>query len=653
MRKLNGMAKRSISVFAAVTVLSAGIVVGSVAKVIASQEESYPMAAGDFVFDNTGVCLEAERDGRILRSWNSEYELECGDDRYVLGEKTVGYSPGDNQVKTYGGGYLLKEDGIVTTLGRLYMTDNMQETRFIKMDDNRFLICGENIVSEDGNLDTEKFLYVVLDKAGNARLMNHLINVKVLGETAISTGNLKLNLEDKTLDFAGNLLELDKVTGYIGEGGEVYDLFIRGGSGGRGGKGGIGGTGGIGGDGGAGGTGGIGGDGGMGGDGGTGGIGGVGGAGGAGGMGGLGGMGGAGGAGNVSTEMIEMMTDMYIRRADEATNSLVCRFNIYDPFNYMGASQFFIWESKNNIDIDNITQSDLNSGRVVSMAANAGDTELTFGNLKPNTDYTVVMGFINSDGEFTERDRLTTRTKKYDASIRVSEFRENSFKYVVKLDPGMEDVATVKVRCNGTDLESYTVPAGGKLPSQIEMMMTEDGYEGIKKFEGTDADKLKEDSAYETLELSVEVGFRNSKYAPIDTKLVVVNPFSASNIAGISELEAMKEEVSALRQEVNTLQRKADNTSADKSQNNDKSQNKQETDPSDKTEQKPDGDEKQPDDTSKDKEPDDTSKDKESDDTSKNEDSNSTSKDEDSAGASKNEDSKDELKDTAAENGTE
>lgn len=583
MRKLNSMAKRSIGMFTAVTVLSAGIVVGSAIKVIASQEESYPVAAGDFVFDNTGSCLEAERDGTIRRSWNSEYELESGGDRYVLGKKTVGYSPGDNQVKVYGGGYLLKEDGMVTTLGRMYRTENMQETRFIKLDDNKFVICGDNIVSDDGNLETEKFLYVALDKAGNARLMNHLVNVKVLGETALSTGNLKLNLADKTLDFAGNLLELDAVTGYIGEGGEVYDLFIRGGSGGRGGKGGIGGTGG---------TGGTGGDGGIGGTGGAGGIGGIGGLGGLGGAGGTGGLGGLGGTsgGSVSPEMIEMLTDMYIRRADEATNALICRFNIYDPFNYMGAGQFFIWKTDDNINIDSITQADLSSGRVVSMAANAGDTELTFGNLKANTDYTVVMGFIDKDGKFTERDRLTARTRKYDASIRISEFREDSFKYVVKLDPGMENVQTVTIKCNNNNLASYTVDSNKKLPSQIETMMTDEGYEGIRKFEGTEANYLIENSQYATLSLSVTVTFQGGKSDTVETKLDVVNPFYGQN-SGASVISDLQEEIKALKEEQEILKaRQSDAQNNSGSQNSNQNQGQQEEKPPERPEEKPAGD---------------------------------------------------------------
>ena len=232
MRKLNSFARRSIGIFGFTSLLSTSLVAGSAVKVIASQEEQYPVQDGTIIFDNTYTGMEVQHAGYVRKSWNSEYTLDSGGRTYALGEKTVGYSPTSNQVEVYGGGYLLNEDGTVNTLKRYYEADNLNHTSFIKLDDNKFLICGDSITTGDGNLETEKYVYVVMDKAGNARIMNHLINVKVLGDTTISTGNLTLDLNEQTLEFAGNYLDLEWVKNYMGSGGEVYDLFVRGGNGG-------------------------------------------------------------------------------------------------------------------------------------------------------------------------------------------------------------------------------------------------------------------------------------------------------------------------------------------------------------------------------------------------------------------------------------
>ena len=540
MRKLNSFARRSIGIFGFTSLLSTSLVAGSAVKVIASQEEQYPVQDGTIIFDNTYTGMEVQHAGYVRKSWNSEYTLDSGGRTYALGEKTVGYSPTSNQVEVYGGGYLLNEDGTVNTLKRYYEADNLNHTSFIKLDDNKFLICGDSITTGDGNLETEKYVYVVMDKAGNARIMNHLINVKVLGDTTISTGNLTLDLNEQTLEFAGNYLDLEWVKNYMGSGGEVYDLFVRGGNGGRGGtggSGGLGGSGGIGGIGGIGGTGGIGGSGGLGGAGGLGGSGGLGGAGGLGGRGGSGGIGGSG----ITEEMMELMTDMYIRRADASRNSITCHFSIYDPFNYMGSAEFILWKTSENItDLSEWEDSSV----LTAMAASAGDNELTFYDLEPNEDYTISLGFINEDGKYQEKDRITASTKSFESSIEITTVRDDSYDYVLHLDPQMEKINTVTIQYNdATDKETWTSS------QEFEIMMSEDGFEGTKSY-GSAAEM----ASLEKIQVTVNVTYKGSTVPVTVAKVTVNNPFY-STTAGTSgaSLTSMMQEVSALRRQVALL----------------------------------------------------------------------------------------------------
>ena len=53
MRKLNSFARRSIGIFGFTSLLSTSLVAGSAVKVIASQEEQYPVQDGTIIFDNT------------------------------------------------------------------------------------------------------------------------------------------------------------------------------------------------------------------------------------------------------------------------------------------------------------------------------------------------------------------------------------------------------------------------------------------------------------------------------------------------------------------------------------------------------------------------------------------------------------------------
>ena len=576
MRKLNGIARRSIGAFGAVTVLSVSMVFGSAAKVIAAKEESYPVSAGSILFDNMNTCLEVSADGFVTRSWNSEYMLENETGSYALGEKTVSYMPGENHMVIYGGGYYFGEDGKVTTMGRRYEVENLSENAFIKLDDKKFVICGDHITSDDGNLETEKYVYVTLDKAGNARLSNHQVNVKVLGEAAVNCGNLRLNLADKTLEFGGNLLTLDQVKGYIGAGGEVYDLFIRGGDGGAGGMGGVGGIGGTGGMGGIGGTGGMGGVGGTGGMGGVGGIGGIGGAGGAGGVGGIGGIGSSGGAGgSVTTEVMELLTNMYIRSAETTASTFTCRFRVYDPFNYMGGTEFLFWETSATNPSDLKMEDVVNLDDFTRMSASPGDTEITFGDLKQGTEYNVSIGFIDNDGKYQERDRYKESTKVYKNSIRIIGTDNVSYRYIMHLDPEMQNVTQVEIKdgltSGGASIE--TISAANN--AQYRLATSEDGWMGTRSYlvgDGELEDAENQMKAFDELSVSVWVTYEGSRnpvqiagdtvynpnYVQPQTRNASLDEETAEeNIMSIKELmlkmESMQSKIDSQNSQINSL----------------------------------------------------------------------------------------------------
>ena len=275
-------------------------------------------------------------------------------------------------------------------------------------------------------------------------------------------------------------------------------------------------------------------------EGGAGGAGGIGGAGGPGGTGGAGSSGGAGGSG-ITEEMMELMTDMYIRRADASRNSITCHFSIYDPFNYMGSAEFILWKTSENItDLSEWEDSSV----LTAMAASAGDNELTFYDLEPNEDYTISLGFINEDGKYQEKDRITASTKSFESSIEITTVRDDSYDYVLHLDPQMEKINTVTIQYNdATDKETWTSS------QEFEIMMSEDGFEGTKSY-GSSAEM----ASLEKIQVTVNVTYKGSTVPVTVAKVTVNNPFY-STTAGTSgaSLTSMMQEVSALRRQVALL----------------------------------------------------------------------------------------------------
>ncbi len=241
--------------------------------------------------------------------------------------------------------------------------------------------------------------------------------------------------------------------------------------------------------------------------------------------------------------MMELMTDMYIRRADASRNSITCHFSIYDPFNYMGSAEFILWKTSENItDLSEWEDSSV----LTAMAASAGDNELTFYDLDPNEDYTISLGFINEDGKYQEKDRITASTKSFESSIEITTVRDDSYDYVLHLDPEMEKINTVTIQYNDPqDKETWTSSQA------FEIMMSEDGFEGTKSY-GSAAEM----ASLEKIQVTVNVTYKGSSVSvPVTVaKATVNNPFY-STTAGTTgaSLTSMMQEVSALRRQVALL----------------------------------------------------------------------------------------------------
>ena len=239
--------------------------------------------------------------------------------------------------------------------------------------------------------------------------------------------------------------------------------------------------------------------------------------------------------------MMELMTDMYIRRADASRNSITCHFSIYDPFNYMGSAEFILWKTSENItDLSEWEDSSV----LTAMAASAGDNELTFYDLDPNEDYTISLGFINEDGKYQEKDRITASTKSFESSIEITTVRDDSYDYVLHLDPEMEKINTVTIQYNdANDQETWTSSQA------FEIMMSEDGFEGTKSY-GSSAEM----ASLEKIQVTVNVTYKGNSVPVTVAKVTVNNPFY-STTAGTTgaSLTSMMQEVSALRRQVALL----------------------------------------------------------------------------------------------------
>lgn len=433
-RALTWRTKQAIIVFGAIIAcIFAGFIVGVITATGRTHTEYY-VSSDAIVYDQESNLVAMTANGSIKKDYNGDYLLNLEDgNNYNLGANTVVYDR--SLVEIYGGGYEILDSGDVNRLATYTEVADLSTNGFYKLTDRHYLVTGP--VRDSHNLvDARNYIYVVMDKGGNAWLMNEQYCVKTINATVLESDGFMFDIPNEKLISA--LAETDlkailgSTNGYnededvnlmreiaaereangITNNPEEIKLNLKGGKGGSGGQGGYGGQGGLGGEGGVGGYGGTGGQGGIGGIGGNGGTGGNGGQGGSGGKGGDGGDGGEGIAPDISDSRRTM--NLYSVVADYTSMTLF--YSVNDPYGQLGDVYF---------DITNQT-----TGTTQRVGVDIDATQSTVYGLDPGSRYEV--RFCNGNGKVVETQYATTSNLK--ANLAITEIKENAINFVVYFD---------------------------------------------------------------------------------------------------------------------------------------------------------------------------------------------------------------------------
>ena len=422
--------KKSFGIFSGVVLAGMGGMGGAVVRAAGTVSDQYAMEIGSLVYDNAYSRINLEGNGEVRRELNGNWNLKVdGGEKYDLGKKTVAYEPQSGSLKVFGGGWQFKEDGTVVKLSN-FEEIPLTESGFIKLSDRKYVLVGDDIHDASGKVTADGFLYIIADKAGNAHMMNDVMNVTSMDEMILNEGDFQYNIAEETLALGENVVDLQSVMSALNVvedpfnlGRKKYAYTIRGGNGGAGGKGGAGGIGGRGG---------------------TGGIGGAGGQGGIGGYGGAGGAGGNGGSinGSSQSQNITGRMGMYIKSIDKSSNKLVVHFRINDTFGNYGEIEVRVKPSSG-------------SGKEIIKRVGPDDEEVTFDQLTAGKRYTVTIGYYDEeeDGEFRSMDVVRATTEDVSISFYITQVNSDDVCYSVQLDEDYVTSFTRVVIHNHTDME--------------------------------------------------------------------------------------------------------------------------------------------------------------------------------------------------------
>lgn len=418
-RKLSGSVRKYIVIFAIVVVAIVGVFASVVFISSSGEKASYTVSSNCVAYDSNGSRIMLTSQGTISKSWSNDWVLKDEEsNKYILGKSTVVLD--GSTLKVFGGGYQILNESEVSELANYSEITSLNDSGFFKLADRRYLMIGNPIGGSEDPVQTSKYLFVVMDKAGNAMLLNDDVCVKTKNATSINGPSYNFDIANEKLTLSsGSEVDCKTIIGSTNEYTAFSDpdyarkrasgsgveqdtsnpdeisLHI---SGGDGGDGGLGGTGGIGG---------FGGNGGDGGD------------------GGAGGNGGDGGAG-IAPKVTNARKTMNVYSVSTTYTTATIDYHVNDPFGQLGDVYF----KYGRVDSNN----EIISGTEKTKYVDIDGSQLTLYELFPGTKYS--LGFYSTDSSVPVVSDYFY-TPEATAAITYKSLSENTLVVNVKYDIGL------------------------------------------------------------------------------------------------------------------------------------------------------------------------------------------------------------------------
>ena len=177
--------------------------------------EIYDIAQGSFTYDKDYNYVVLDTSANLQQRWDKNYYLKTENDNKVtnLGDDVVVYNKSDYKLYIYGTNYQVKLTGDVVYSNSLVEVSRTANPAFFKLGDRKYLIVGKSIKSEVKGINTKDYLIVDIDKGGNALLLNHELNIKVLSTLKLVTADFTFDVANERLLVGEDVIDLKKING--------------------------------------------------------------------------------------------------------------------------------------------------------------------------------------------------------------------------------------------------------------------------------------------------------------------------------------------------------------------------------------------------------------------------------------------------------
>ncbi len=215
MRNLTSGNKMNFTVFAVIVLIILIILITSVVMVLKVKKDEYEISSQESIYDKDYNFIELENDAKISKKWTGNYYLKenVTKKEYNLGSYAIAYNKNMRNLDLFGNFYQVLKGGDISKISGYNTVSGNVQSLFYKIDDRKYLIASRNIKNDTGTLSTQNYLIIVIDKLGNALLLNNEINAKTINKMIISADDFDFDVANEILMYNNESINLKKIIG--------------------------------------------------------------------------------------------------------------------------------------------------------------------------------------------------------------------------------------------------------------------------------------------------------------------------------------------------------------------------------------------------------------------------------------------------------
>lgn len=196
--------RASFAAFAAVAIIAIAGMSLFVFRAVATGSQVYEVEQGTVFYDTDGAFVQTAAPGTARASWAGDWTVSCEDgSSYSLGDHGVLYAEGSDEVSVLGDVWRVAEDGsVASSTGRTLL--DVDAGGLYKLADRWYVLAARQIACDDAGIDTAPYVSVRMDRAGNAWIANHEMNVRTVQPLVLAAGSMHFDIANERLQTLGD-----------------------------------------------------------------------------------------------------------------------------------------------------------------------------------------------------------------------------------------------------------------------------------------------------------------------------------------------------------------------------------------------------------------------------------------------------------------